>query len=266
MTGAPLAPMACDDDRPRPRAESRAGAKESVLGFQMRKFLVVLLILLAALVVGADLGGRALAQNMIAGQVQQQFQMEQEPSVEIGGWAFLPQALGGTYEEIVISAPSATFGEYPVEQIEVRASDVDAPLAELLSDPSVTAGRIDGSAVLPYSILNPFLPEGITVSTEGGLPYASGELALSDLGISVPVSAALDIAVQDGVVSVTPTDIQVEGAPTDISGLVSSMVTVSFPVPQMPFGMTVTEAEAVSGGLRVDGTAQDVPLMGAEAA
>ncbi|MFL1376945.1 MULTISPECIES: LmeA family phospholipid-binding protein [unclassified Nocardiopsis] len=231
----------------------------------MRKFLVVLLILLAALVVGADIGGRALAQNMIAGQVQQQFQMEQEPTVEIGGWAFLPQAIGGTYQEIVISAPSATFGEYPVEQIEVRASDVDAPPAELLSDPQVTAGRIDGSAVLPYSILNPFLPEGITVSTEGGKPYASGELAVTDLGISVPVSAALDITVQDGVVSATPGDIQVEGAPIDISGMVSNMMTVSFPVPQMPFGMTVTDAEAVSGGLRVDGTAENVPLMGAEA-
>ncbi|WP_436885965.1 LmeA family phospholipid-binding protein [Nocardiopsis dassonvillei] len=232
----------------------------------MRKFLVVLLILLVGLVVAADIGGRALAQNMIAGQVQQQFQMEQEPTVSIEGWAFLPQALGGTYEEIVISAPSATFGEYPVEQIEVHALDVDAPLSELLSDPRVTAGRIDGSAVLPYSILNPFLPEGITVSTEGGQPHASGELAVTDLGISVPISAALDISVEDGVVSATPTDIQVEGAPTDISGLVSSMVTVSFPVPQMPFGMTVTEAEAVSGGLRVSGTAENVPLMGAEAA
>ncbi len=266
MNGVPRAPMACDDDRPVPRAESRAGAKESVLGFQMRKFLVVLLILLVGLVVGADIGGRSLAQNMIAGQVREQFQMEQEPTVRIEGWAFLPQAFGGTYEEIVISAPSATFGEYPVEQIEVHAMDVDAPLSELLSDPQVTAGRIDGSAVLPYSILNPFLPEGITVSTEGGRPYASGELAVVDLGISVPVSAALDISVQDGVVSATPTDIQVEGAPTDISGLVSGMMTVSFPVPQMPFGMTVTDAEAVSGGLRVDGTAENVPLMGAEAA
>ena len=231
----------------------------------MRKFLVVLLILLAALVVGADVGGRSLAQNMIADQVRQQFQMEQEPTVEIEGWAFLPQAFGGTYEEIVISAPSATFGEYPVEKIEVRALDVDAPLSELLSDPQVTAGRIDGSAVLPYSILNPYLPEGITVSTENGMPQASGELAVADLGISVPVSAALEVSVQDGIVSAAPTDIQVEGAPIDISGLVSGMMTVSLPVPQMPFGMTVTDAEAVSGGLRVDGTAENVPLMGSDA-
>ncbi|MDE3720876.1 DUF2993 domain-containing protein [Nocardiopsis sp. N85] len=232
----------------------------------MRKFLVVLLILLAVLVISADVGGRALAQNMIAGQVAQQFQMEQDPAVSIEGWAFLPQALGGTYEEIVITAPSATFGEYPVEQIEVRAKDVDAPLAELLDQPEVTAGRIDGSAVLPYAILNPFLPEGITVSTEGGKPYASGELAMVNLGISVPVSAALDISVQDGVVSATPTDIQVEGAPIDLTGVVSDMITVSFPMPQMPFGMTVTDAEAVSGGLRVTGVAENVPLMGSGAA
>ncbi|WP_150240553.1 LmeA family phospholipid-binding protein [Nocardiopsis quinghaiensis] len=232
----------------------------------MRKFLVVLLVLLAALVVAADIGARGFAQDMVARQVAQQLQMSEEPEVSIEGWAFLPQALSGTYSEINITAASATMDSITVEQVDVTATEVEAPPAELLDQPSVVAGRLDGSFTVPYSYFNAYLPEGITITTEGDEPRISGELALPGSGISTPVDAGGEFAVEDGTVTVTPVDIQIGAAPAGVGDTVSGMLTSSFQVPQLPFGLTVTEAETTSSGLRVTGTAQDVPIMGSEAA
>lgn len=232
----------------------------------MRKFLVVLLILLAALVVVADIGGRSLAQNMVARQIASQMQMAEEPAVSIEGWAFLPQAISGTYSEINITAETATMGGVTAEQVDVTATDVEAPLADLMNRPSVVAGEVEGSATLPYSVFNPYLPEGITLTTEGGEPRISGELALTELGFSTSVSAGGEFTVDGDTVHVTPVDLEVADSPADVSGMVSSMITFSFDLPQLPFGLTATDLEATSSGVRITGTGSDVPLMGSEAA
>src|SRR5690554_1376710 len=113
--------MACDRGRPDDPAERRAGARESVLGFPMRKFLVVLLIFLAVVVVVADIAARSFAQNTIADQSAQHLGMSEKPEVSIEGWAFLPQALAGTYSEININSDSATVNGHTFEQIDASA-------------------------------------------------------------------------------------------------------------------------------------------------
>ncbi|GHC95831.1 hypothetical protein GCM10007079_47730 [Nocardiopsis terrae] len=232
----------------------------------MRKFLVVLLILLAVLVVAADVGARSLAQNTLAERLAQQMEMSEEPDVSIEGWAFLPQVLGGTYTEVNIRAASATMSGVTVERVDATASDVEAPLSDLMDQPTVTAGRVDGSFVVPYAYFDPHLPEGMTISTQDGEPRISGELAIPELGISAPVSAGGEFTVDGDNLSVTPVDIQVGDAPIDVSGAVAGMLTFSAQVPNLPFGLTVTDMEATSSGLKVTGTGDDVPLMGSEAA
>ena len=230
----------------------------------MRKFLVVLLIFLAAVVVASDIILRGVAEGMVAERMAQQMDMSEEPDVSIEGWAFLPQAVGGTYSEIDITADNATIADVTVEQINATATDVEAPLADMLSQPSVTAGRVDGSFVVPYSYFNSHLPEGITVSTEGGQPRITGELALPELGLSTTVSAVGEFTVDGDTVHVRPSDIQVGDLPVDVSGMVEGMLTFSVQAPRLPFGLEITEMEAVSSGLRVTGTGQDIPLMGSE--
>lgn len=232
----------------------------------MRKFLVVLLVLLAALVVVADIGARSFAQNMVARQMAQQLQMSEEPEVSIEGWAFLPQALGGTYSEIDVSAASATMDGVTVERIDVTATEVEVPPAELLDKPSAVAGRLDGSFTVPYSYFNAYLPEGITVTTEGGEPRISGELALPGSGVSTSVNAGGEFTVDGDTVTVTPTDLQIGDAPSGLSDAVAGMLTTSFQIPPLPLGLTATDMEATSSGLRVTGTGSDVPLMDSEAA
>ncbi|MFB8764585.1 LmeA family phospholipid-binding protein [Nocardiopsis alba] len=232
----------------------------------MRKFLVVLLILLAALVVVADIGARSFAQGTLSERLAQQMDMSEEPDVSIEGWAFLPQVLSGTYTEVNIDAASATMSGVTVEQVEATASDVEAPLSDLLNEPDVVAGQVDGSFVVPYTYFNPYLPEGMTISTEEGDARISGELALTELGRSIPVSSGVEFTVDGDVLTVTPVDIQIGDLPIDLGDQVADALGFSAQVPELPLGLSVTEMEATSSGLRITGTGSDIPLMGSEVA
>lgn len=231
----------------------------------MRKFLVVLLFFLAVVVV-ADIAARSFAQNTIAEQSAQHLSMSEDPEVSIEGWAFLPQALGGTYSEINIDSDSATVDGHTFEQIDASARDVEAPLAELLSQPEVTAGQLDGSAVVPYTFLNSQLPEGITITTDDdGEPRINGELAIPEMNISTTVSSGAEFSVDGDTLHVMPVDVEIGDAPAAMSETVTQMLAFSIQVPELPFGLQITDLEAVSGGMRVSGTGEDVPLMGSEA-
>lgn len=232
----------------------------------MRKFLVVLLILLAALVVVADIGARSFAQSTLSERLAQQMDMSEEPDVSIEGWAFLPQVLSGTYTEVNIDAASATMSGVTVEQVEATASDVEAPLSDLLNEPDVVAGQVDGSFVVPYTYFNPYLPEGMTIGTEEGDARISGELALTELGRSIPVSSGVEFTVDGDVLTVTPVDIQIGDLPIDLGDQVADALGFSAQVPELPLGLSVTEMEATSSGLRITGTGSDIPLMGSEVA
>ncbi|MEU3141909.1 DUF2993 domain-containing protein [Nocardiopsis alba] len=232
----------------------------------MRKFLVVLLILLAALVVVADIGARSFAQSTLSERLAQQMDMSEEPDVSIEGWAFLPQVLSGTYTEVNIDAASATMSGVTVEQVEATASDVEAPLSDLMNEPDVVAGQVDGSFVVPYTYFNPYLPEGMTIGTEEGDARISGELALTELGRSIPVSSGVEFTVDGDVLTVTPVDIQIGDLPIDLGDQVADALGFSAQVPELPLGLSVTEMEATSSGLRITGTGSGIPLMGSEVA
>ena len=233
----------------------------------MRKFLVVLLIFFAVVVVVADIAARSFAQSTIADQSAQHLGMSEEPEVSIEGWAFLPQAFGGTYSEININSDSATVDGHTFEQIDASARDVDAPLSELFSQPEVVAGELDGSAVVPYSFLNSQLPEGITITTgDDDEPRINGELAIPEMNISTTVSSGAEFSVEGDTLHVTPVAVEIGDAPSGMSDTVAQMLAFSVQVPELPFGLQITDLEAASGGLRISGTGEDVPLMGSEAA
>ena len=138
-----------------------------------------------------------------------------------------------------------------VEQVEATASDVEAPLSDLLNEPDVVAGQVDGSFVVPYTYFNPYLPEGMTISTEEGDARISGELALTELGRSIPVSSGVEFTVDGDVLTVTPVDIQIGDLPIDLGDQVADALGFSAQVPELPLGLSVTEMEATSSGLRI---------------
>lgn len=233
----------------------------------MRKFLVVFLIFLAVVVVVGDVLARSFAQNTIAAQTAEQMNMPEDPDVSVEGWAFLPQAISGNYSEIRLSADSATFEDIEVEQVRVDLTDVEAPLADLVGgQPDVVAEGVDGSVVLPYGYLNSQLPEGVTINSEEGEARMSGELAIAELDLSTQISSGADFDVDGDTLHVTPVDVEVDGAPSQIVDSVAGMLSFSIQIPELPYGLQITEVDPTGSGVRIDGTAQDVPIMAGEEA
>lgn len=233
----------------------------------MRKFLVVFLIFLAVVVVVGDVLARSFAQNTIAAQAAQQMNMAEEPEVSIEGWAFLPQAVSGSYSGISLDADSAAVENVEVEQVRVALSDVDAPLSDLVSgQPDVVAGQVDGSVMLPYDYLNSELPEGVTLTAEGEEPRMSGELAITELGLSSEVTAGVEFDFDGDSLDVAPVDVEVENAPAAVVDNAAGMLSFSIQIPDLPYGLRIADVESTGSGIRIDGTAEDVPIMGGEAA
>ena len=73
----------------------------------MRRLLIVLVVL-AALLVVADRVGVVVAENRLAGQIQQQLVLDSKPDVSIHGIPFLTQAIRGRYKDIRVELPRAS--------------------------------------------------------------------------------------------------------------------------------------------------------------
>ncbi|TDQ54905.1 LmeA family phospholipid-binding protein [Actinorugispora endophytica] len=226
----------------------------------MRKFLVFLIFLLV-LLVAADRGSHYAAETEIAKRIAQQYGMTTEPEVTIGGFPFLNQAVGGEYAEIHVVTGAMTVEEVQVDRVDVTLRSVEAPLMDLLSTPSVTAGEVEGTVLLPYSELQKRLPPGVVIETEDGKPRISGDLAYQ--GFSVSVSSEFQISVEDDVLTVTPSDVQLGEAIIPMSWA-ESMLAPSVQLPRLPFDLKVTEVELLPNGIQATAAGTDVPIVGAQ--
>src|SRR5690606_12693539 len=141
-----------------------------------------------------------------------------------------------------------SFSDIELERVDVTLRDVDAPLPELMSDPSIVAGAAEGSVLLPYSELQRQLPEGITVEQAGGTPRLTGDVVIA--GQSVPVESDLDLTVQESTVTVTPTNIELGDVPLGAQA-VEDMLAFDFPIPALPFDLQITGVEALPNGVEI---------------
>src|SRR5437867_10617082 len=98
----------------------------------MRKALVAVSVVVV-LLVGADLGLRALAQYWIAGQLQSSFRLERRPFVSLGGFPFLPRLVTGRFHSVSVeSHGSVRIGPFPISAVDLTLRDVKFPPDQLL--------------------------------------------------------------------------------------------------------------------------------------
>ncbi|GAA3729890.1 LmeA family phospholipid-binding protein [Salinactinospora qingdaonensis] len=225
----------------------------------MRK-LVVFLIFVLAVVVAADRGLHYAAQNEIAKRISGRYEMAAEPEVTIAGFPFLNQAFSGEYQRIRVVTGALTIQEVQLERVDATLREVDAPIGDLMTRPKVTANSVDASVLLPYSELQKRLPEGIVIETENGTPRITGDLAMGQF--SAPVESDLDVSVDEsGIVHVSPSNLEAGDAPIDL-GSAQDRLTLSFEIPPLPFGLRITDIEALPNGVQLTGNASDVSVVG----
>jgi hypothetical protein len=239
----------------------------------MITFVVLLVLIVAALVV-ADRVGVAYAERAIGDRVSQQLTARQataeKPDVDIQGVPFLTQVLAGRYEEIRIlltdfSGPAGNGKNIKMPSLDIRATDVSAPLNSIRSGTGdIVAGTVAGTGTIGYADLAELIGQpGVKLAERDG--KIVGTVPIQALGQTVTASGTASLAVNDGVVSVTFTDVKAAGLP-DIP-LVRSLVdgyakrlAIDLKVPALPLGLKVRKVEPTPDGLVVTAGASNVSL------
>ncbi len=103
---------------------------------------MIVLLVLAGLLVGADFALAAVAEHTVSQKAREQLGLTEDPSVTVHGFPFTTQALAGEYRHISVSATGVPVQD-TLRDVGVRAElrGVDAPLSDL------TAGNVDNITI-----------------------------------------------------------------------------------------------------------------------
>ncbi|SCG61941.1 LmeA family phospholipid-binding protein [Micromonospora halophytica] len=236
--------------------------------------LLVLLLLLAGLLVVADRVAAGVAERAIADQVEQEIAKQQAqsapPQVDVGGFPFLTQVLGGRYERISIvltDVRGAVGGNaVSVPRLDVDARNVQASLDTLRSGQGdVVAETVDGTGTVTYDSLAKLLDRpGLKLGEQDGRLVVTAPVDI--LGQKLTVTGTADVTVAEGnKVALRFNDLDAEGLPavplarTLLSNFARD-ISVDVPLPELPFQLNVRKVEPRPEGLTVTADAKDVPL------
>jgi hypothetical protein len=194
--------------------------------------------------------------------------------VEIGGFPFLTQVAGGSYDKITISAREARSGDIKLDTMTIVATDVKAAASDLMNGRGpVTASQLTGTATMNWDTVKslielsglsvPFDPSTLEISVldnkvELRLPI---ELA----GFSTVLKATGEVSVAGGKVQLRLTDIGTENAdlPAPARALLNqyrNRLTATIRTPQMPYSLVINKVESSSSGVLVTASANGVQL------
>ncbi|MGP6171417.1 LmeA family phospholipid-binding protein [Microbacterium sp. A204] len=211
--------------------------------------LLVIILLLAALAVAAELVTRAVLPGIARGIVIEQLALpaDQQLDVEASG-VLLPQVIGGRLDELHLSTDSVTIGGI------TGSADVTAIGVPLrggdLTDASGTV-RIDQEQFTHLVAASDLPVDEIRFSE----PDITASGSFSIFGVPVPISATVTPAADAGELLLTPVGAQIGGATLNAAEIVDrfgkAAAWITEPqriciADQLPAGLTMT-------GLKIDG-------------
>jgi hypothetical protein len=224
--------------------------------------LLVVLLLLGGLLLAADRGAEAFAEDRVAQLVAERGGLAGRPEVEIGGFPFLTQAVGGRYDDVRIGLTGADLGQPEGTRADVSLRGVQVALSDVLSGSvqQVPVERVDGTATLAYALLAAELGPGTTVTRNGdGLRV---QRTVEVAGVSVPLTATGTVSLDGDTLVVDVED--ASGAGVDVPDLlvdqVDDALDLRYRIPQLPFGLQVTGVAPADEGVRVQVEATDTVL------
>lgn len=229
----------------------------------MRKVLVALVVI-AALAVGLDRGLALVAENVVAGRIQDNTGLDRQPAVDIRGLPFLTQAVGGTYRHVTVSLSALERSDVRLENLVVNLRDVRAPLGRVLrTDRPVTARAesATAAATVPYALVEARAPGDVQASPAGQQIRLSGNTGF--LGRDVSGSALVEVSPAARGLELDATQVRLQGRPA--TGQLADRLSFTVAMGELPFGLRITGAQVTRKGVRVHARADNVPLTGTSA-
>jgi LmeA-like phospholipid-binding len=224
-----------------------------------RRWLIALLVVIA-LLVGADFAARAVAEQVAATQFQKQGNLSVKPDVSIEGFPFLTQVATKDISDVKVGISNLQEG--PVTFTSINANATGIKLTSYAFN-SGTIGHINGTALISFASL------GNTLSSEFG---PLGQL-LNGAGLHLTaagpdeVKASLDLIVTTG--SATWRITRVSGNQLNVrlvssSGLDPSLLSgiqnKTISIPALPLGLTLDSLAVTPSGIIGTISGNNVPF------
>lgn len=227
----------------------------------MKALLVVLVLVLGLLLVG-DRVAVAVVEDRVAAELAAQPEVTGTPEVDVRGFPFLTQAVGGRYDDVRISLIATPPEQADAVPVDVTLRGVRLPLSDALSGSvsELPVDRVDGTATLSYDLLAAELGGDATIEADGEALRIGRTVEV--LGQTFPVTAAGTVAL-DGDQLVVDVD-RAAGAGLELPGAlvdrVSDLLDLRYTVPELPFGLQLTGVAPAADGVRVRVEATDAVL------
>ncbi|MGY2003231.1 LmeA family phospholipid-binding protein [Blastococcus sp. SYSU DS1024] len=225
------------------------------------KVAAVLIVLLLGLGILLDRVAVGFAEDQVAEQLASQDELAGRPEVDVRGFPFLTQAIGGRYEEVHVSLTAEDLGQPEGTRADVTLRGVHLPLSALRSGSvqEVPVERIDGTATLSYELLARELGGDTTLEREGEGLRITRTVEL--LGRPLPLTAVGTVSV-DGDDLVVDVD-RVSGAgievPRSLVDRVTDLLDLRYPV-ELPYGLRLTDVTPAGDGVEVRAEAEDTVI------
>ena len=232
----------------------------------MRRLLIALLVL-AGLLLAVDRIGEYAAQRVLAAQIRDQLTLEQDPGVDVRGFPFLTQALGGDYSDVRVSLPDVDSGALQNITVDARLQGVKVPLSKVVSRDvdEVPVDRISGDLRIGYDELARASGiEGLTITREGESLRLAGSVRA--LGQTVDASAVGRVAVENSDIVITAGSAEVAGVPVPTPILEAAARLLSFRVSPsgLPLSLQITAVRTGDTELEVSAVSTDVVLRSSQ--
>ena len=225
------------------------------------KVLAVLLLLLLGLGVLLDRVAVGVAEGQVGEQLAARGGLSGEPDVDIRGFPFLTQAIGGRYDDVRIALSAEQLGRPEGTAADVVLRGVQVPLSAALSGDvrEVPVERIDGTATLSYDLLAGEIGGDTTLAREDDRLRITRTVEV--LGNSLPLTALGTVSV-DGDELVVDVE-EAAGAGVDVPGYLvgraSEALDLRYPV-ELPYGLQLTGVVPADDGVAVRVAAADTVL------
>jgi len=223
------------------------------------KWLVGLLVLVA-LLVGADRVAEHVAAGVLADRLQTE--LGSRPTVEIDGFPFLTQAVGGSYQRLRVSAPVVRREGLSLRDFSATLTGVHVALGDALggSLSAVPVDRLDAGALVAYDDLTQLAGPGLRLAGDPNGVRVTGRVAA--LGRQVDVSAVSSVALAGDALVVTAGQLTVGGVAVTgpLAAALRGRLDLRVPLPALPYGVRLASLVAGPQGITVSGSARSVVL------
>jgi hypothetical protein len=216
-----------------------------------RRWPWITLIVIIVLLVAADRGANAFAEDQMASQFQSSLELSGKPHVTIQGFPFLTQLAAQNLRQVDINASNETAG--PGGQLEIKSLTATLHGMHIHGTNSATIDDFTASALVTFTALAKAgnIPGGITLSADGPnrvKAHVDLEIISGDVVLQVT---------QVGDSKINVKLVKANGLPTDALG---NLVNFTVSIPKLPAGVKIRKISVTSQGLLLTASGHNTTL------